>query len=226
MAKELAHSPLLRAHAPFTISGYRLFREIIDSDGAISSQIKALLVSVAAIARSREELALKELYRGAGLGLAIEQAVAGLIVLSSLRGEGAAMAFENLLEIVYGPLGNAPDVAQVPVAAGEARANFEKYFGQVPVPLQQMLRLLPVGADAYYLMRRGSIDANPLSPKDGEFLLLAILAADCSPMARTHIRGARNAGATDLEIAEAIVCAIPAGGIAAWMGAAPFLAED
>ena len=45
MFKELAHSPLLRAHAPYTISGYRMFREIIDTDGAISSQIKALLVT-------------------------------------------------------------------------------------------------------------------------------------------------------------------------------------
>jgi alkylhydroperoxidase/carboxymuconolactone decarboxylase family protein YurZ len=226
MVQELADSPLLRAHAPFTISGYRLFRGIIDRDGALSARIKALLVSVAATARNRDDLALKELRRGAALGLTIGEAVAGLIVLSSLRGEGAAMAFEALLDSVYGPFADAPEVPQVAVAPGEARANFESYFGQVPVPLQQMLRLLPEGADAYYLMRRGSIDANPLSPKDGEFLLLAILAADCSPMARTHVRGARNAGATDIEIAEAIVCGIPAGGIAAWMGAAPFLAED
>ncbi len=226
MAKELADSSLLRRHAPFTISGYRLFREIIDSDGAISSRIKALLVAVAAAARNRDSLALKELRRGATIGLTIDQAITGLIVLSSLRGEAAALAFEALLDTVYGPFADAPEVEQVPVAAGEAQANFEAYFGQVPVPLQQMLRLLPKGADAYYLMRRGSIDANPLSPKDGEFLLLAILAADCSPMARTHVRGARNAGATDTEIAEAIICGIPAGGIAAWMGAAPFLAED
>lgn len=226
MVKELAQSSLLRTHGPLTISGYRLFRQIIDTDGAISAQIKALLVAVAATARNRDELALKELRRGEKLGLTIEQAVAGLIVLSSLRGEGAAMAFERLLDKVYGPFGDAPEVEQVPVAAGEAKANFEAYFGQVPVPLQLMLRLLPQGADAYYLMRRGSIDANPLSPKDGEFLLLAILAADCSPMARTHVRGARNAGASDFEIAEAIFCGIPAGGVAAWMAAAPFLAEE
>lgn len=226
MAKELAHSDLLRRYAPFTISGYRLFREIIDSDGAISAQIKALLVSVAATARNQPGLALKELSRAAAIGLTIEQAVAGLIVLSSLRGEGAALAFESMLDTVYGRFDEAPDVAPAPVASGEAQANFESYFGQVPVPLQQMLRLVPKGADAYYLMRRGSIDANPLSPKHGEFLLLAILAADCSPMARTHVRGARNAGASDVEIAEAIICGIPAGGIAAWMGAAPFLAED
>ncbi len=226
MTNTLADSRLLRRYAPYTVSGYRLFRQITDTDGAISARIKALLVAVAAVARSRDALALRELERGAGLGLTIDQAVAGMIVLSSLRGEGAALAFEVLLEKVYGPFDDVPPVPQVAVAPGEAKHNFETYFGKVPVPLEQMLRLLPLGADAYYLMRRGSIDANPLSPKDGEFLLLSILAADYSPMTVTHVRGARNAGATDEEIAEAIICGIPAGGIAAWMAAAPFLASE
>ncbi|MDE2620754.1 MAG: carboxymuconolactone decarboxylase family protein [Sphingomonadales bacterium] len=226
MTEQLADSPLLRRHAPYTISGYRLFRELTDTDGAIPAAIKALMIAVAAVARNRDDLARRELARGKGLGLEIGQAVAGLIVLSSLRGEGAAQAFERLLEAVYGPTEPAAPVAQVPVAEGEARHNFETYFGQIPVPLQVMLDLVPRGADAYYLMRRGSIDANPLSPKHGEFLLLTILAADYSPMTATHVRGARNAGATDEEIAEAFLCAIPAGGIAAWMAAAPFLAAS
>ncbi len=224
MTKRLEDSPLLRHYAPYTVSGYRLFRQIIETDGAISADIKTLLVAVAAVARGKDELALAELERGARLGITIGQAVAGLIVLSSLRGEAAAMTFEALLAKVYGPAADAAPVEQIPVAPGEAQHNFETYFGQVPVPLQVMLDRLPLGADAYYLMRRGSIDANPLSPKHGEFLLLSILAADYSPMTATHVRGARNAGATDEEIAEAIVCGIPAGGIAAWMAAAPFLA--
>ena len=217
---------MLRRYAPYTISGYRLFRQITDTDGAIPASLKTLLIAVAAVARNRNDLALRELRRGADLGVTIDQAVAGLIVLSSLRGEAAAMAFEDLLAQVYGSFEDVPPVEQVPVAEGEAQGNFEGYFGQIPVPLQVMLNLLPVGADAYYLMRRGSIDANPLSPKHGEFLLLSILAADYSPMTATHIRGARNAGATDEEIAEAIICGIPAGGIAAWMAAAPFLAAQ
>ena len=43
-------------------------------------------------------------------------------------------------------------------------------------------------------------------------------------MAATHVRGARNAGATDEEIAEAVLCAIPAAGIAAWMAVGGMLA--
>jgi len=110
--------------------------------------------------------------------------------------------------------------------AGEAEANFLAYFGTIPAPLAQLMRLCPAAADAYYLMRRGSIDANPLSPKHGELLLLAILAAGYSPMAATHVRGARMAGATDEEIAEAVLCAVPAAGIAAWMGVGAMLAPD
>ncbi len=221
----LINSPLLRRYAPYTLSGYALFRRITDEDGAIPAKIKALLISVAAISKGRNSLALRELRRGAGLGLTLDEAVAGLIVLTSLRGEGAGLDFEAVLDEVFAPSRELAAFEPVPVAPREAEKNFTSYFGTIPLPLELMLRLLPAGADGYYLMRRGSIDANPLSPKHGEFLLLAILAADYSPMAKTHVRGARNAGASDEEIAESLICAIPAGGIAAWMGAAPFLAD-
>lgn len=222
----LLELPLLRRFAPYTLSGYALFRRITDEDGAVPAKIKALLIAVAAISKGRQALAVRELRRGADLGLQIGEAVAGLIVLSSLRGEGAALDFNAALTEVFGAAQGEAAIEPVPVSEGEAAENFTSYFGAIPVPLEIMLRLLPMGADGYYLMRRGSIDANPLSPKHGELLLLSILAADYSPMAKTHVRGAREAGATDEEIAEALICAIPAGGIAAWMGAAPFLASD
>jgi len=42
-------------------------------------------------------------------------------------------------------------------------------------------------------------------------------------MAATHIRAARAVGATDEEMAEAVLCAIPSAGIAAWMAVGPLL---
>ncbi len=224
-ANALIRSPLLQRYAPYTLSGYALFRRITDEEGAIPAKIKALLVAVAAVSKGRKALATRELRRGARLGLVLDEAVAGLIVLASLRGEGAALDFEEVLTEVFGPQEQGGPFKPISATPGEAAENFTAYFGTIPLPLELMLRLSPVGADAYYLMRKGSIDANPLSPKHGELLLLTILAADYSPMVKTHVRGARNAGASDEEIAESIICAIPAGGIAAWMGAAPFLAE-
>ena len=219
----LEDAALLRAHAPYTLAGYSAFREVIDQDGALPARLKALFAAVAAIDRRYPVLARRELVRGQGLGLTSTDVTAGIIVLSSLRGEGAAMEFSVLVADCM-PLGRLPESPVLPEAApGEAIANFEAYFGAIPLPLAQLLRLSPRAADAYYLMRRGSIDANPLSPKHGELLLLTILAASYSPMAVTHVRGARRAGASDEEIAEAVLCAIPAAGVAAWMAVGALL---
>lgn len=215
---------LLKGFAPYTLAGYAGFRRVIETDGAVSARLKALFTAVAAVDRRYDTLARRELMRGRDLGLTVEDAVAGLIVLSSLRGEGAALEFADIIESTFTDA-SAPEAQPLPTAEpGEAINNFQAYFGTIPVPLQQLLRLSPSAADAYYLMRRGSIDANPLSPKNGELLLLAILAAGYSPMALTHVRGARNAGASDEEIAEAVLCAVPSAGIAAWMGVGAMLA--
>ena len=68
-------------------------------------------------------------------------------------------------------------------------------------------------------MRKGTIDCNQLDRKAAELMLITVLASDYSPMAATHIRAARAVGATDEEMAEAVLCAVPAAGIAAWMAA-------
>lgn len=213
----------LNGHAPYTLAGYARFREIIDSDGAVPARLKALFAAVAAIDRRYPDLARRELARGAELGLSLREVTAGLIVLSSLRGEGAAIEFAGIVADIFA----SPDAPTAEpageVAAGEAEDNFRNYFGTIPAPLAQLIRLVPAAADAYYLMRRGSIDANPISSKEGELLLLTILAAGYSPMAATHVRGARKAGATDEEIAEAVLCAVPSAGIAAWMGVGAML---
>lgn len=216
---------LLRGHAPYTLAGYEKFRSVIESDGALPARLKALFAAVAAIDRRHLPLARRELGRGVAIGLTPKEATAGLIVLSSLRGEAAAMDFAMIIDQSFDDPG-APPPQDLPEAKeGEAESNFRAYWaGSIPAPLAQLMHLVPEAADAYYLMRRGSIDANPLSPKHGELLLLAILAAGYSPMAATHVRGARNAGATDREIAEAVLCAVPAAGIAAWMAVGGMLA--
>ncbi len=215
---------LLKGHAPYTLAGFMAFRSVIDSDGAVPARLKALFASVAAVDRRHLGLARRELERGVSLGLTPVEATAGLIVLTSLRGEAASADFAEIVDRCFGDV-QAPEPQPLPTThEGEAVANFTEYFGTIPTPLAQLLRLSPKAADAYYLMRRGSIDANPLSPKHGELLLLAILAAGYSPMAATHVRGARNAGATDEEIAEAVLCAVPSAGVAAWMAVGAMLA--
>ena len=219
LTNRLADIPLLAEHAPYTLAGYAEFRAVIEQDGALPARIKALFAAVAAIDRRYPDLARRELERGVALGLSTQEATAGIIVLASLRGEGAAIEFAAIVDACLpgsaDPIGTTPPL---PTATeGEAIGNFTAYFGTIPPALTQLLRLSPQGADGYYLMRRGSIDANPLSPRYGELLLLTILAASYSPMAARHVDSARRARPSDAERAEATLCAIPAAGIAAWM---------
>lgn len=223
----LLQSVLLKQLAPFTRSGYALFREVIETDGALSAKLKCLLAAVAACNRGYRDLAQTELVHAARLGLTLSEAASGLILLSSLRGEGAALAFDGLLRAVFPvPIETATEPDLMRAEPGEAEANFKTYFGTVPPALATLLRLAPRGADGYFLMRRGTIDCNQLDRKSAELMLIAVLASDYSPMAATHIRAARAVGASDEEMAEAILCAVPAAGIAAWMAAGVLLNEQ
>src|SRR3546814_6677562 len=80
--------------------------------------------------------------------------ISGLIVLSSLRGEAAALDFAQIIKESFGDA-QAPDPQPLPKAAeGEAEANFRAYWaGNIPAPLGALMRLAPEAADAYYLMR-------------------------------------------------------------------------
>jgi 4-carboxymuconolactone decarboxylase len=214
----LLQSVLLKQLAPFTLSGYALFREVIETDGALPAKLKCLFSAVAATNKGYLELARRELERAARLGVLLNEAASGLILLSSLRGEGTALAFDAMLDTVYGHPASAPrGPSLVRADPGEAEANFKSYWGTVPPALASLLRLVPKGADGYFLMRKGTIDCNQLDRKSAELMLIAVLASDYSPQATTHIKAARAVGATDEEMAEAVLCAVPCAGIAAWM---------
>lgn len=224
-ANPLLNSPLLTQLAPYTVSGYALFREIVETDGALPARIKGLFAAVAAVNKRDAALATRELARAQSQGLTLDEAASGLILLSSLRGEGVALAYDAVLTGVYGPAAPAlkAEAEAVHAAPGEAEANFRGYFGTVPPALATLLALVPRGADAYYLMRKGTIECNRLDRKLSELMLVAVLAADYSPMAATHVKAARSVGATEHELAEAALCAVPSAGIAAWMAVGTLL---
>ena len=223
-SNRLHESTLLAPLAPHTVAGYALFREIVEIDLALPARVKGLFAAVAAVNKGFRELALRELMRAAGQGLTLDQAASGMILLASLRGEGTAMAFGELVQQAY-PGQTVAVAATEPahVGPGDAEANFKAYFGTIPPGLVNLLALVPRGADGYYLMRKGTIDCNRLEPKLAELMLIAVLASDYSPMSAVHIAAARKAGASEPEIAEAILCAVPAAGIAAWASAGALL---
>jgi len=214
----LLESPLLRRNAPMTVGGYRRLRSVIDTDAALPARIKALYVAVAATTRRYPQMAGRELARARAAGLGFVEASAAATVLTSVRGEGAALDFIALLEAEYpGQTAGTDAEREIAVEPGEAERNFLAYFGTMPPSLGKLLALVPTGADAYYLLREGTINGTPLGPKYSELLLVAVLAADYSPLASVHMRGARKVGASEAEIAEAVLCAVPTSGLSAWV---------
>jgi len=208
----------LRARAPKTLAGYARFRQVIEADAALPASLKLLFVAAAACVKGYEALAERELRAAARLGLEVEMAGAAIAILASSRGEGAALRFEALVAAVY------PDTARfdadapsIAVADGEAAANFLSYFGTMPPSLGKLIELVPSGADAYYLMREGTLSGTALAPHHAELLLVTVLAADYSNWASVHMQGARRAGATEAEVAEAVLCAVPVAGLSAWV---------
>jgi alkylhydroperoxidase/carboxymuconolactone decarboxylase family protein YurZ len=87
----------------------------------------------------------------------------------------------------------------------------------MPPSLGKLLDLVPVGGDAYYLMREGTLSGTALEPRHAELLLVTVLAADYSNWASVHMDGARRAGASEAEVAEAVLCAVPVAGLSAWV---------
>lgn len=217
---QLLNTPLLRQKAPKTLAGYQRFRQVIDSDGALSVTIKALFVAVAASTKGYVEQARRELERGRALGLGFAEVAAGVTILCSVRGEGAALRFLELVEQVY-PNRADPAIGLTPIEVGpdEARDNFLAYFGTMPVSLGELVDHLPVAADAYYLMREGTLATTPIGKINAELLLVAVIAADYHPLAAVHARGAVAAGASKAQVYEAILCAVPVAGLSAWVAA-------
>jgi alkylhydroperoxidase/carboxymuconolactone decarboxylase family protein YurZ len=208
----------LRANAPKTVAGYRRFRETVERDGALPGWLKRLFVAAAACTKGYEAMARRELAHAAEAGLDVERAAAALTILSSSRGEGAALRFAEVLAAVYpGTAAITAEESPIAVEDGEAERNFTAYFGSVPPSLRLLLDLVPTGADAYYLMREGTLSGTALEPHHAELLLVTVLAADYSDWSAVHMDGARRAGASEAQVAEAVLCAVPVAGLSAWV---------
>lgn len=214
----LASLGRLRRDAPKTVAGFRRWRMIIDTDGALPAKVKRLFVACAATVKGYQELAKRELAAARGAGLTEEEAGAAVAILSSVRGEGASLRYHRLFQEVY------PDAVDpawpdddLVVEPGAAEANFLQYFGTMPPSLGKLFEVKPLGADAYYLMREGTLSSTALGPINAELLLVTVLVADYSEWSSVHIKGARKAGATEEAVAEAVICAVPTAGLSAWV---------
>lgn len=211
----------LRAISPKFAEGLARIREVTDRDGACPAWAKALYMAAAAAVKGHEDMMRRELERAVAGGLTHEHARGACIALLISRGEAVYDRFSRCVDAAFGQVVNVdpdapPDLPDASV--GDALNYFVNYFGSVPHYIQTMADRSPRALEGYFLMREASLEQNPLPWKHVELLLMTVNAAELSQwFVSIHAHGARKAGATEEEVVEAIVCAIPVSGVASWL---------
>jgi alkylhydroperoxidase/carboxymuconolactone decarboxylase family protein YurZ len=227
-ASPVIRSGELRAISPKFAEGLARIREVTDTDGACPAWAKALYMAAAAAVKGHEDMMRRELGRAVAGGLTHEHARGACIALLISRGEAIYERFSRavdaacgrVVDVDHGNPGPLPDAT-----VSEAEDYFVRYFGKVPHYIETMAKRTPRALEGYFLMREASLEENPLPWKHVELLLMTVNAAELSQwFVSIHALGARNAGATEEEIVEAIVCAIPVAGVASWLPGAEGIA--
>lgn len=200
--------------------GFARVRDVTDNDGACPAWAKALYMACAAAARDQFALLNREMKRAAELGLSLTDARGAALAVMISRGEGVYSTFTGAIDEAYGDkLGEPEDESPEFELDGQGCLDyFTEYFGSVPDYVQLMAEEAPRALEGYVLMRQWSLAENKLAAKHIELLLCTINAAEFSArFVNIHANGARNAGATEAEIVESVICAIPVAGVASWL---------
>lgn len=208
--------------------GFARVRDVTDNDGACPAWAKALYMACAASVRGLDDLLESEMGRAHDLGLTLSDARGAALAVMISRGEGVYARFTAAIDKAFGdtiaaPVDASPDF---PLDRQAALDYFESYFGFVPNYVELMADEAPRALEGYVLMRQWSLAENMLDAKHVELLLCTINAAEFSSrFVNVHANGARNAGATEAEIVESVVCAIPVSGVASWLPGADGIME-
>jgi len=208
--------------------GFARVRDVTDNDGACPAWAKAMYMACAASVRGLDDLLEREMARAHDLGLTLSDARGAALAVMISRGEGVYARFTAAIDAVFGekipePADESPSF---PLDRQAALDYFESYFGFVPNYIELMADEAPRALEGYVLMRQWSLAENMLDAKHVELLLCTINAAEFSSrFVNVHANGARNAGASEAEIVESVVCAIPVSGVASWLPGADGIME-
>jgi alkylhydroperoxidase/carboxymuconolactone decarboxylase family protein YurZ len=222
------HSGEIAAVSPKFAEGFARIREVTDHDGALPAWAKAMYMACAAVVRNQPALLAREMGRACELGLTLSDARGAALAVMISRGEGVYDTFSAAIDATFGVERGAPDAEpdDYPLDRQGALDYFTDYFGFVPDYIELMADDAPRALEGYVLMRQWALAENLLEPKHVELLLCTVNAAEFSSrFVNVHANGARRAGATEAEIVEAVVCAIPVSGVAAWLPGADGIME-
>lgn len=212
----------LGENSPKFTEGLARVADVVVTDGALPAGLKALFA--AAICAVKQDKGLVEHFLAKARGEGVEEdrvAGAAVGVLIS-RGVRPHELFVAAAERSYGRL---PSFAAAPATAEAdvdgAYAYFRSYFGAVPDYVELLGDRTGRALEGYFLMREAALGETPLPSRDMELLLCAVNAAEYQArFVAIHARGARRAGATEEQLVEATVTAMPFAGVASWLPAA------
>lgn len=226
-------SPVLKSQELAAVShkfaeGYARIRDVTDNDGACPAWAKALYMACAAAVRAHPEMVHREIRRSRDLGLTLSDARGAALAVLISRGEAVYGKFTEAVNDAFADEIEPPSEPspEFEVDRQGALDYFQSYFGFVPDYVELMADDAPRALEGYVLMRQWSLAENMLDAKHVELLLCTVNAAEFSSrFVNVHANGARNAGATEAEIVEAVVCAIPVSGVASWLPGADGVME-
>lgn len=222
--------PRLEVSTPKFVEGLARVTDVITADGALPSALKLLFA--AAICAVKRDAALVDhfLAAAAKAGVPREHAEGASVGLLISRGVTPHELFVAGTDRAYGPV--APGTAIADPAAFEADVPgaygyFQRYFGFVPDYVELLGECAGGGLEGYFLMRESALGETPLPPRDMELLLCAVNAAEYQArFVAIHSRGARRAGASEEQLVEAALTAMPFAGVASWLPAAQGVIES
>lgn len=216
------------ATSPKFAEGLARVREVTDTDGACGAWAKALYMAAAAAVKGHREMLAAQLERSRDLGLELDVARGAALTVLISRGEAVYALFNSAVDEVFGRTlaPGAGDAEEFPLDRQACLDYFEDYFGFVPDYVRLMADEAPRALEGYVLMREWSLAENVLPADHAELLLCTINAAEFSArFVNVHANGARRAGCSEAQITEAVVCAIPVAGVAAWLPGADGIME-
>jgi alkylhydroperoxidase/carboxymuconolactone decarboxylase family protein YurZ len=223
--------PRLEVSTPKFVEGLARVADVITTDGELPAGLKYLFA--AAICAVKRDVALVDhlLAAAAKAGVLREHAEGASVGLLISRGVTPHDLFVAATDRAYGPVdARAAEPAATDGFAADvpgAYAYFRRYFGFVPDYVELLGDRVGPGLEGYFLMRESSLGETPLPARDMELLLCAVNAAEYQPrFVAIHARGARRAGATEEQLVEATLVAMPFAGVASWLPAAQGVIES
>lgn len=215
--------PGLERSSPKFVEGLARVGDVIDADGALPRASKLLFIGAIAAVKRDADLADHFLAAAAEAGLPRDHAEGAAVGLLISRGATPHELVVRALERAYvpAPVEAVPADREFGADVAGAYDYFTEYFGFVPDYVQLLGERAGPALEGYFLMREAALGETPLPRRDMELLLCAVNAAEYQArFVMIHARGARRAGATEEQLVEAALTALPFAGVASWLPAA------